>query len=329
MTFSTVSALNSMGPRSRDLHSTTAAQEVVPEAPVDGKLRTQLVLLQPVLRRASEQAGWYSEAAKIQLPRPASAEVVADLTMQKQVAQRAQEDLRLMVDRLSGQIGVLPYAEDGTPPMEATNVDATGLVWGSHSDFIDQVSALLGVLKTEWLSKYQDALATYVEFYTKFSDIMEKIVPVGTGDKGDVFINFSSAYRELQKLMDEYGLTENALASFGSEAEAKAFVESLGLPGMTVVPGTNGSFHVMMDLSAVKDLRNSMGGGGGVTWDSARYNAWVSSKDSNLEQIKYVSRVLGEKLSEMTQKFDNIVKILSSTIDKFKEVSMSFIHGLP
>ncbi|MNW17189.1 Cell invasion protein SipD [compost metagenome] len=61
--------------------------------------------------------------------------------------------------------------------------------------------------------------------------------------------------------------------------------------------------------------------------DSAAYNAWVTQKDSNVEQIKYVSKVLGEKLNEMTQKYDNIVKILSSTIDRMTEANKAYVQN--
>lgn len=210
-------------------------------------------------------------------------------------------------------------------PMESPEVDAGGLIWNSHADFYAQISALLGVLQTEWLSKYQDALGKYLEFYQKLSDVMEQIFPSASGDKGDVHINFELPHAELKELIEKFGLDENALASFGSEAAAAAFKESLGLPDLTITgPDANGQWHVKMNLSSAEDLKKSMEHGftegkpnpGGIVFDSAQYNAWLSRKDSNMEQIKHVSKVLGEKLSEMTQKYDNIVKILSSTIDK-------------
>lgn len=236
-----------------------------------------------------------------------------------------------------GRPGADPTIED--PAAE----DASGLVWNSHSDFYAQISALLGALKTEWLSKYQDAMEKFIEFYKEFSDIMEELKPGAVGDKGDIVIDFSKVHAKLKELELRYGLDANALASFPSESAAEAFKESLGLPGLTISgPSADGQFHVKMDLSAVKDIRKSMWNETtpgddtteGEPWpdgekmDSAKYNAWVSAKDSNMEQIKHVSKVLGEKLNEMTQKFDNIVKILSSTIDKITDADMSFVNGL-
>lgn len=219
-----------------------------------------------------------------------------------------------------------------SPMKNPADMDTSGLVWNSHADFFAQISALLEVLKTEWLSKYQDSLAKFLEFYTEFSDIMEQIKPEASGDKGDVVIDFSSVARKLDALMKRYGLDTNALASFSTRAEADAFVKSMGLP-LDITQSSDGKFHVKMDLSAVEDLLESMPhnldypGPTPVVWDSAKYNAWVSSKDSNMEQIKHVSKVLGEKLNEMTQKFDNIVKILSSSIDKMSEANNAHVHN--
>ncbi len=211
-------------------------------------------------------------------------------------------------------------------PMESPEVDAGGLIWNSHADFYAQISALLGVLQTEWLSKYQDALSNFLEFYKEFSDIMEKIVVTAEGDKGNVKIEFKEVREALYALANKYRYS-TPLAKFSTEGAAQAFMDSLGLPGMEVTAYADGTYGVVMDVDAVDDLVQSMFYNT-THWDAAEYNAWLSSKDSNMEQIKHVSKVLGEKLSEMTQKYDNIVKILSSTIDKITEADMSFVHGI-
>lgn len=215
------------------------------------------------------------------------------------------------------------------------DTDVSGLVWNSHSEFFAQIAELLEVLKSEWLSKYQDALANFLEFYKEFSDIMEQLKVKADGDKGDVLIGFGIVRKALDDLMKKYALPESALASFSSEAAAQSFKDSLGLPGLVVEEVDEGGFKVMMDLSAVEQLFNSMpknpfpnlGDDYSIVWDSARYNAWISSKDSNMEQIKHVSKVLGEKLNEMTQKYDNIVKILSSSIDKMSEANKAYVQN--
>ncbi|WP_421569851.1 IpaD/SipD/SspD family type III secretion system needle tip protein [Stenotrophomonas sp. PD6] len=263
------------------------------------------------------------------------ANLVAGLQQAGSRSERAQGDLLRSLVFLMPQLRPAEE-EDGislpgfeSPMKDPSSLDTSGLIWDSHIDFYGQISAMLGLLKSEWLSKYQDALGKFLEFYQKFSDIMEQLKPVADGDKGDIKIDFSTVRGLLVELMANFGLDANALASFPNEKAAESFKNSLGLPGLKVTgPDAEGTWHVKMDVSAVDDLIKSMPTGGEVKWDSARYNAWVSSKDSNMEQIKHVSKVLGEKLSEMTQKYDNIVKILSSTIDKINEADMGFVRGL-
>jgi len=237
---------------------------------------------------------------------------------------RAGRDASIVLKQLFGPL----VQEDATLPGKSVDPDATGLVWGSHAEFYAMISALLGALKEEWLNKYQDGMAQFLEFYKEFSDIMEKLKPTSTDDKGVVTIDFSATVKELNDLLDKYGLKENALAEFKTKEEAERFAASFGLPGLTV--GTDGDKHyVYMDVSNVKQLIGSMTvdkNNGPFSWDSARYNAWVSSRDSNLEQIRHMSKVFGEKLSEMMQKFDSIAKILSSTIEKISESDNNFVR---
>ncbi|MET4572893.1 type III secretion system IpaD/SipD/SspD family effector [Stenotrophomonas rhizophila] len=265
-------------------------------------------------------------------------ELASEMGRALQESNRSQFDLLRAFPFLMPQIVLEDENAVGLPgfqsPMQnPADMDTSGLVWNSHADFFAQISALLEVLKTEWLSKYQDSLAKFLEFYEEFADIMEQIKPEASGDKGDVVIDFNKVAHALKELREKYGLDVNAMASFSTRAEADAFVKSMGLP-LVVTQSADGKFHVKINMSAVTDLIETMphkpndpGGTHPVKWDSAKYNAWVSSKDSNMEQIKHVSKVLGEKLNEMTQKFDNIVKILSSSIDKMSEANNAYVHN--
>ncbi len=267
-------------------------------------------------------------------------ELASALQHTLQTSTRQQTDLLRIFSFLMPQIAVEDEDSVGLPGLESpmqnpADLDTSGLIWNSHADFFAQISALLAVLKTEWLSKYQETLSKFLEFYKEFSDIMEGLKPVASGDKGDVKINFTEVFKELKDLAERYGMDANAFASFSSKEAAEAFRDSLSLPGLVIDgPGEGGLYHVKMDLTAVADLMYHMKNPnhdypetGGVIMDSAQYNAWVSQKDSNLEQIKHVSKVLGEKLNEMTQKYDNIVKILSSSIEKMSEANNAYVHN--
>lgn len=223
--------------------------------------------------------------------------------------------------------------EDDEPAINPHDKDASGLVWNSHSEFYEMIGQLLAALQQNWLSKYQDAMEKFLEFYEKFSEALDLIEHGTSGYDNEVLVNFDKMEAALRALMADFKLDENALAAFETRSGADAFIKSLGLPGLKVSPETgvpaDGKYRVMIDLGAVQEIVTSVEKFNGQNrWDVARYNAWVAKKDGNVEEIKHTSKVLGEKLNEMTQKFDNIVKILSSTIDKITEADMSFVRGL-
>lgn len=214
------------------------------------------------------------------------------------------------------------------PVMDPSASDASGLVWNSYAEFHAMVAALIGALQENWMSKYQDAMEKFLEFYERFSDAMDSLEPVGVGDNHQVELWIKTVKKLLRELKADFQKFENALASFGSKAAADAFKASMNLPGLKVVEGENGQWHVMMDLSSVEDILTRLPDSDNVVWDSAAYAAWVSFKDGNVEQVKHMSKVIGEKLNEMTQKFDSIVKVLSATIDKMTEVMKNYINAV-
>ncbi len=218
--------------------------------------------------------------------------------------------------------------EVGDEPMiNPHDKDASGLIWNSHSEFYEMIGQLIAALQQNWLSKYQDAMKVFLEFYEEFSDAMDKVeVGKPSNGKEDIQLNFDDMRTALETLFRNF--SSRPMASFSTEAEAQAFIDSLNLPGLKPV-SIGGEFQVMINLDSVQEILKSIDGlKGQIHWSPAKYNAWLSSKDGSVEDIKHVSKVLGEKLNEVTQKFDNIVKILSSTIDKITEADMSFVRGL-
>ena len=314
----------------------------------------QLVASQRFGQATSAQLGLRVSPSTL-VPHPSEVvvhpEVLEELKKYRERESRLAEALGDAIDgterptnELLRALGVLDLGhtrEEGTDkdeslPINPEALDASGLIWNSHSEFYEQIGLLLAALKQNWLSKYQDAMKTFLKFYEEFQDILELLKVEGSGDKGDVKLYTNDVVSQLDSLMARYGRDDHALATFSTRAEAQAFIDNLGLPGMEPSESSKGGWAVKINTKAVEDLHKSLpeneydkhGNEIPTKWDSAKYNAWVSNKDGNVEQIKHMSKVLGEKLSETTQQFDNIVKILSSTIDKITDADMSFVNGL-
>ena len=90
--------------------------------------------------------------------------------------------------------------------------------------------------------------------------------------------------------------------------------------------GTADGYVVTLDTGPVSKLIDSMPASR-TTWDMARYNAWLSGKDSYTEQLQHVSKVLGEKYSRNLQLLDTLFKALSSSIDSIGEADRTFVNN--
>jgi type III secretion system IpaD/SipD/SspD family effector len=197
----------------------------------------------------------------------------------------------------------------------------------SHRDFFDRLAEAMRDLDENWLANYEDALARYIEFFTEFNNIMAELqAHIKASDDGQkVEVDLGSLRSRLEALVSEYSRTDRGLAYFSSQAEAQKFIDDLGLAGLGLVQTADG-YMVTLDTGPVSDLIDSMPTSN-TTWDMARYNAWLSGKDSYTEQLQHVSKVLGEKYSRNLQLLDTLIKVLSSSIDSIGEADRTFVNN--
>lgn len=197
----------------------------------------------------------------------------------------------------------------------------------SHRDFFDGLAEAMRDLDENWLANYEDALARYIDFFTEFNRIMADLqAHIKASDDGQkVEVNLGSLRSRLDALVREYSNTNRGLAYFSSQADAQKFIDDLGLTGLSLRPTADG-YVVTLDTGPVSKLIDSMPASR-TTWDMARYNAWLSGKDSYTEQLQHVSKVLGEKYSRNLQLLDTLFKALSSSIDSIGEADRTFVNN--
>jgi hypothetical protein len=63
-------------------------------------------------------------------------------------------------------------------------------------------------------------------------------------------------------------------------------------------------------------------------WDNAKYNAWLASKDSIMQQLQQYSQFLTERLGHVNDLFNSIVRVLSGSISDTNESDRSFLSSL-
>lgn len=197
----------------------------------------------------------------------------------------------------------------------------------SHGDFFESIGDSLTDLNDNWLKKYESALAKYIDFFSKFNSIMADLHKYVSAnhDGTKIGVDFGELRLGLIGLLAGLNAPGQGLAYFSTREEAQNFIDDLGLTGLTI-DGANGSFRVNIDAGPVNALLDSMPSVR-EEWDMARYNAWLSGKDSYTEQLQHVSKVLGEKYSRNLAQFDNFVKLLSQTVDSIGEADRTFVNN--
>lgn len=303
-------------PRQTDTYKPPVSADSTPAAALVDALQGVLATLeqaaadaQEVKRRLDERRGARQEAGKdpaIQ-KRQATGHLMARL--------RSADSSAAALNSLRTLPGLLQQVDPGSPTPDY-----------SHMEFYEQLMKMMGLLEGEWLDKYGDAMQNYIEFFKRFTDIMAGLKDaISAGEDGEIKVDFAALRGKIYALIVDYGSL--VLARFPNEAAGQAFIDDLGLTGLQLIKSKDGDWVVQIDTSPLSALHGSMPGTA-QTWDTAKYNAWLSGKDANTEQLQHVSQVLAEKLSRITQLFDNLMKVLSASIESISEADKAFINNL-
>ncbi|PAM64670.1 hypothetical protein CEK00_09555 [Stenotrophomonas maltophilia] len=195
-----------------------------------------------------------------------------------------------------------------------------------HDEFYDMIIALLGNLDAEWMSKYEDVLANYIQFFDDLTKALAKLSDAikDTDSDGNFDVDFSAARKALQDVINKWGNLP-LVDGFSSQAEADAFLAELGVTGLKVSSGANG-WGICVDVAAVSEIRNLLVSDSEM--DPAKYNAIIAAKDSRLERLSQVNNLLAEKYQRQNQQWDTLAKVLSNSIKEMDEAQRSFINGL-
>ncbi|MGL5103432.1 MAG: type III secretion system needle tip protein SctA [Plesiomonas sp.] len=189
----------------------------------------------------------------------------------------------------------------------------------SDSELWDQIAEDIGNINDNYLGVYEDVVALYTEFYQAFSEILSQmggwITPGSDGNS----VTFDSAALKvaLEQLVADF---EDQPLFSGTPEEALAWAEELGLPESCVVGG-----EVFIDMTPIQNMIDHLPPSGEI--DNAAFQAWQSGFKAQEENLKNTLQTLTQKYSNANSLFDNLVKVLSSTISSCTETCKSFLQG--
>ncbi|EKL3025453.1 SPI-1 type III secretion system needle tip complex protein SipD, partial [Salmonella enterica] len=178
-------------------------------------------------------------------------------------------------------------------------------------------------------------------FYQAFSDILSKMGGwLSPGKDGNTIkLNVDSLKSEISSLINKYTQINKNTILFPSQtgsgvttatkAEAEQWIKELNLPDSCLKASGSG-YVVLVDtgpLSKMVSDLNGIGSGSALELDNAKYQAWQSGFKAQEENLKTTLQTLTQKYSNANSLYDNLVKVLSSTISSSLETAKSFLQG--
>lgn len=231
-------------------------------------------------------------------------------------------------DQISPQIRAL--ASPPPPTAQGKTVEDK-VLW-------EKVANSIGQIDKEYLSIYETVVKLYTEFYMGFSDILSQmgnwISPGKDGNK--VKLNVDALSAAVNGLKARYQLPSRWAVVYPPQFErasadnetVKKWAHELGMDEK-FIKSDSGGYVLIMDMTPLENMSRDVAalGEGTVELDNAKFQAWQSGFKAQEERLKTTLQTLTQKYSNANSLYDNLVKILSSTISSCLETAKSFLHG--
>lgn len=210
----------------------------------------------------------------------------------------------------------------------------------SNREYFQRIAELLARLDTEWVQKFGDTLAEYVEIFARINQAMLLLSAdgaLGKPDKdGNVTVNFTllvEALSEIEVLLSTKGIGPE----FDNQADADTFLAELGgLQGLKVMrfetydagsnPPIKVTYQVGVDPGMVTSLVDLFEGK--TKLSPTELSALMASKESALEAFNQLNRAFPEKYQQLLRMWDTLQKVLSSSIETMNEGNMAAIRNI-
>lgn len=210
----------------------------------------------------------------------------------------------------------------------------------------EKVASAIGQIGGDYLGVYENVVGQYTDFYKSFSDILSKMggwISAGA-DGNKVKLNITELKTALTSLKSNYSLPKKGAVLFpeqnessgikgATEKNAKEWAKELGLPDTCVTKLADETYVVVIDLTPIDSMitevakQGTADANGNVELDNAKFQAWQSGFNAQEENLKNTLQTFTQKYSNANSLYDNLVKVLSSTISSCVETAKSFLHG--
>ena len=207
--------------------------------------------------------------------------------------------------------------------------------FSGNADFFEQLMAMIGFIKGEYLAIYEALLTKFSAFYKEFNEtIMAKMGDWIKGKSDGKEVEISGDLRNaLIALRDKYQKAPDGVLypvsdeGSATEEDARKWAKAMGLPESCVQEDGKGGYRVMMDLSPL-DAMIAAAPNGTVTWDTAKFQAWQTGFNSQEGDLKNQLQLFTTKYGNANAYHENFNKILSSQLSQYAEMLKAIASGI-
>lgn len=217
------------------------------------------------------------------------------------------------LNELKGMLPSLPTL----PPLPAPS-DRPLSSWEIH----EELSQAISEMNENYLGKYQDIVAKYTEYFDDINTAMSKFseyISTNTTKEGYVYLELGMR-DAIKDLLSTYKGGSGILMRAESSADAKAWAEILG--PLAVADGNT----VRINTTELQALYDQLQKQDGYVMSPQQFQALKEGLDIHMSKLQTNMQTLIQKYSTANSTFDNLIKVLSSTISSLMETDKGFLN---
>lgn len=194
----------------------------------------------------------------------------------------------------------------------------------SDWEIYDYVCTALGVMQTDYMDVYEQVTEKYQEYMSDVNSFKSSISEYMTADDDSVDLDMAPIDQEINDIIAKW--TTTPILTVDTEAEAAYWQDQLGLPYSADADGSGYSFYVnTQPLQDIKDATDALPDDGNLS--TARFNQWQNSINSSCSTVESDTQIIAQKFSQANTIFNNLTKILSSTMDSLYQTDKTFLQN--
>lgn len=190
----------------------------------------------------------------------------------------------------------------------------------SDWEIYDDVCTKLASMQDNYMDIYAQVTEQYQFYMQDVNTFKASLTNYMDNGTDEIKLNLAGIKDEISKVIDKW--QKKPILTVGSKEEADYWQEQLGLSYS--VNGANYSFFV--NLQPMYDIQDSVDKLSSPL-STARFNQWQNSVNSACSTIESDTQIIAQKYSQANTVFNNLAKILSSTMDSLYQTDKEFLRN--